>query len=282
MQTRSILLLPIGAIIISIVAINFPALLADYDKAIVPMLGIVMFAMGMTLKPADFKRISEEPALIVIGVCLQYVLMPLIAWSLSLLLDLPVLLATGLILLGACPGGTASNVICFLARGDVALSISLTAVSTLLAAVVTPLIMLVYADQNIDVPVLNMMKNLMLIVVAPVLCGVLINSLCQQRIQRVKLFLPLLSVLFIIFIIGVIVAKNQAHITELGLLLFMAVVLHNLLGLIAGYSIPKLMGYDEAICKTISIEVGMQNSGLAVVLANQYFTTLAALPGAIF
>ena len=120
MQTRSILLLPIGAIIISIVAINFPALLADYDKAIVPMLGIVMFAMGMTLKPADFKRISEEPALIVIGVCLQYVLMPLIAWSLSLLLDLPVLLATGLILLGACPGGTASNVICFLARGDVA------------------------------------------------------------------------------------------------------------------------------------------------------------------
>ncbi|MFT5396149.1 MAG: BASS family bile acid:Na+ symporter [Gammaproteobacteria bacterium] len=282
MQTRSILLLPIGAIIISVIAINYPWLLADYGKAIVPMLGIVMFTMGMTLKPADFKRIFEQPALIVIGVCLQYILMPLIAWSLSLLLDLPVLLATGLILVGACPGGTASNVICFLARGNVALSISLTAVSTLLAALLTPLIMLFYADQSIDVPVLNMMKNLLLIVVVPVLSGVLINSLFQQRIQSVKLFLPLLSVSFIIFIIGVIVAKNQMHITELGVLLFVAVVLHNLLGLITGYSIPKLMGYDEAICKTISIEVGMQNSGLAVVLANQYFTILAALPGALF
>ena len=282
MKTRSILCLPIGAIIISVIAINYPSLLADYGKAIVPMLGIVMFAMGMTLKPSDFKRIFEEPVLIVIGVCLQYILMPLIAWSLSLLLDLPVLLATGLILVGACPGGTASNVICFLARGNVALSISLTAISSLLAAVLTPLIMLFYADQSIDVPVLSMMKSLLLIVVAPVLCGVLINSLYHQRIQRVKLFLPLLSVSFIILIIGVIVAKNQAHITELGVLLFVAVALHNLLGLITGYSIPKLMGYDEAICKTISIEVGMQNSGLAVVLANQYFTTLAALPGVLF
>ncbi len=282
MKTRSILCLPIGAIIISVIAINYPSLLADYGKAIVPMLGIVMFAMGMTLKPSDFKRIFEEPVLIVIGVCLQYILMPLIAWSLSLLLDLPVLLATGLILVGACPGGTASNVICFLARGNVALSISLTAISSLLAAVLTPLIMLFYADQSIDVPVLSMMKSLLLIVVAPVLCGVLINSLYHQRIQTVKLFLPLLSVSFIILIIGVIVAKNQAHITELGVLLFVAVALHNLLGLITGYSIPKLMGYDEAICKTISIEVGMQNSGLAVVLANQYFTTLAALPGVLF
>ena len=282
MKTRSILCLPIGAIIISVIAINYPSLLADYGKAIVPMLGIVMFAMGMTLKPSDFKRIFEEPVLIVIGVCLQYILMPLIAWSLSLLLDLPVLLATGLLLVGACPGGTASNVICFLARGNVALSISLTAISSLLAAVLTPLIMLFYADQSIDVPVLSMMKSLLLIVVAPVLCGVLINSLYHQRIQTVKLFLPLLSVSFIILIIGVIVAKNQAHITELGVLLFVAVALHNLLGLITGYSIPKLMGYDEAICKTISIEVGMQNSGLAVVLANQYFTTLAALPGVLF
>lgn len=282
MQTRSILLLPIGAIIVSVIALCYPRLLADYDKAIVPMLGVVMFSMGMTLKPADFKRVLDEPMLIAVGVCLQYILMPFIAWSLSLLLGLPVLLATGMILVGACPGGTASNVICFLARGNVALSISLTAISTLLAAVLTPLIMLFYADQSIDVPVLNMMKNLLLIVVLPVLCGVLINSLYQQQIQRVKLFLPLLSVSFIIFIIGVIVAKNQAQIAELGVLLFVAVALHNLLGLITGYSIPKLMGYDETTCKTISIEVGMQNSGLAVVLANQYFTALTALPGALF
>lgn len=282
MQTRSILLLPIGAILISVIALIYPSLLAGYGKAIVPMLGIVMFSMGMTLKPADFKRVMNQPALILIGVTLQYILMPLIAWLIAKILSLPVLLATGLVLLGACPGGTASNVICFLARGNVALSISLTAVSTLLAAVLTPLVTLAYVDQSIDVPVIKMMKNLVLIVVLPVVSGVLINTFYHERIQRIKSFLPFISVISIIFIIGVIVAKNQAQLFDLGVLLFFAVALHNLFGLITGYWIPKLMGYDETICKTISIEVGMQNSGLAVVLANQYFSAVAALPGALF
>lgn len=281
MQSRSVFLLPVGAVLISYIAMIYPALLVDYDKAIVPLLGIVMFSMGMTLKPADFKRVLEQPILIFMGVSLQYILMPLIAWLLSEILNLPVLLATGLILVGACPGGTASNVICFLAKANVALSISLTAVSTLLAAVLTPLITLFYVDQSVDVPVINMMKNLVLIVILPVVSGVLLNTYFQ-RLEKVKSYLPLISVLSIIFIIGVIVAKNHAQLFELGLLLFCAVALHNLFGLIAGYSIPKLMGYDETICKTISIEVGMQNSGLAVVLANQYFSAVAALPGALF
>ena len=282
MQNRSILFLPLGAILISIVAMTNPSLLQDYGKAIVPMLGIVMFSMGMTLSAADFIRVLDEPVLIVIGVSLQYILMPSIAWLLAMLLGLPVLLATGLILVGACPGGTASNVICFLARGNVALSISLTAVSTLLAALLTPLITLFYVDQSIDVPVLKMMKNLALIVILPVVSGVLINSFYQQRLERIKSFLPLVSVLSIIFIIGVIVAKNQAELSQSGLLLLTAVALHNIFGLISGYSVPKLLGYDESICKTISIEVGMQNSGLSVVLANQYFSAVAALPGALF
>ncbi len=282
MQNRSILFLPVGAILISIVAMTNPSLLQDYGKAIVPMLGIVMFSMGMTLSAADFIRVLDEPVLIVIGVSLQYILMPSIAWLLAMLLGLPVLLATGLILVGACPGGTASNVICFLARGNVALSISLTAVSTLLAALLTPLITLFYVDQSIDVPVLKMMKNLALIVILPVVSGVLINSFYQQRLERIKSFLPLVSVLSIIFIIGVIVAKNQAELSQSGLLLLTAVALHNIFGLISGYSVPKLLGYDESICKTISIEVGMQNSGLSVVLANQYFSAVAALPGALF
>lgn len=282
MHNRSVLLLPVGAVLISVIAILYPAWLADYGKAIVPLLGLVMFSMGMTLTPADFKRVLEQPRLILLGVSLQYILMPLIAWLLAMALSLPVSLATGLILLGACPGGTASNVICFLARANVALSISLTAVSTLLAAVLTPLITLLYVDQSIVVPVSNMMKNLLLIVVLPVLSGVLINTYLQHRIDKVKSFLPLISVLSIIFIIGVIVAKNSEQLVELGGVLFFAVALHNLLGLIAGYSIPKLMGYDQTTCKTLSIEVGMQNSGLAVVLANQYFSVVAALPGALF
>ncbi len=282
MQNRSILFLPLGAILISIVAMSSPSLLQDYGKAIVPMLGVVMFSMGMTLSATDFKRVLDEPVLIVIGVSLQYILMPGIAWLLAVLLGLPVLLATGLILVGACPGGTASNVICYLARGNVALSISLTAVSALLAALLTPLITLFYVDQSIDVPVLKMMKSLALIVILPVVSGVLINSVYQQRLARIKSFLPLVSVLSIIFIIGVIVAKNQAELSQSGLLLLTAVALHNILGLISGYSVPRLLGYDESICKTISIEVGMQNSGLSVVLANQYFSAAAALPGALF
>lgn len=282
MQSRSVILLPFGAILVSIIVLLYPSLLAGYGKAIVPMLGLVMFSMGMTLESVNFKRVLEQPMLIFIGVSLQYLLMPLIAWILSMLLNLPILLATGLILVGACPGGTASNVICFLARGNVALSISLTAVSTLLAAVLTPLVTLIYVDQSIDVPVIKMMKNLVLIVILPVMLGVLINTFYQQRLARIKSLLPLVSVLSIIFIIGVIVAKNQVQLFESGLLIFTAVALHNLLGLILGYGIPKLMRYDETTCKTISIEVGMQNSGLGVVLANQYFSAVAALPGALF
>jgi bile acid:Na+ symporter, BASS family len=282
MQSRSIFLLPIGAVLISCVALVYPELLANCGKAIVPLLGIVMFSMGMTLKLEDFKRVIEQPVLIFMGVSIQYLLMPFIAWILAEILNLPIMLATGLILLGACPGGTASNVICFLAKANVALSISLTAISTLLAAVLTPLITLFYVDQSIDVPVVDMMKNLVLIVILPVISGILLNTSFQKRLEKIKPTLPLLSVISIVFIIGVIVAKNQSQLFELGSLLFIAVVLHNLFGLIAGYSIPKLMGYDEAICKTLSIEVGMQNSGLAVVLANQYFSVLAALPAALF
>ena len=282
MSGRSIFVLPVGAILISIIAMVKPDLLSDYGKAIVPMLGIVMFSMGMTLSPRDFKQILIQPSLILLGVSLQYLLMPLIAWLLSMLLNLPVLLATGLILVGACPGGTASNVICYLARGNVALSISLTAVSTLLAAIMTPLLTLFYVDKSINVPVIDMMKNLVLIVILPVMSGVLINTYYQQRIERIKTYLPLISVLSIIFIIGIIVAKSHSQIVDLGFLLFITVILHNALGIFFGYIIPRLMRYDETICKTIAIEVGMQNSGLGVVLANKYFSAVAALPGALF
>jgi len=281
-QSRSIFLLPIGAVLISCLAMLYPAPLANSGKAIVPLLGIVMFSMGITLKPNDFKRVLEQPVLIFVGIALQYVLMPFIAWLLAKILNLPIMMAAGLILLGACPGGTASNVICFLAKANVALSISLTAVSTLLAAILTPLITLLYIDQNVDVPVISMMKNLLSIVVFPVVAGILMNTFYHQRLEKIKSGLPWVSILAIIFIIGVIVAKNQAQLFELGFLLFCAVVLHNLLGLMAGYAIPKLMGYDEATCKTLSIEVGMQNSGLAVILANQYFSVVAALPAALF
>lgn len=276
------LLLPVGAILVSCLAAYHPELLMDYAVAIVPLLGLVMFSMGMTLTANDFKRIFKQPGLILLGVSLQYLLMPFIAWGLAKILSLPVAVAAGLILLGSCPGGTASNVICYLARANVALSISLTAASTLLAFILTPLITLLYVDQSVVVQVGNMMKSLLFIVILPVLLGVMINTYFNKQTEKFKPFLPTFSVLFIIFIIGVIVAKNNSKLPELGLLLFCAVVLHNFLGLLIGYVIPRFMGYDKMTCKTLAIEVGMQNSGLAVVLANQYFSAVAALPGALF
>ena len=282
MQSRSVVFLPVGAMIISIIAILYPESLSGYGGAIVPMLGLVMFSMGMTLRSVDFKRVFKEPKLICIGVLLQFLLMPFIAWLLSIVLKLPLLIATGLILVGSCPGGTASNVICFLARANVALSISLTAISTLLAVILTPLITYVYVDQTIDVPILKMIKNLVFIIILPVLSGVLINTYFQQRLNYIKSYLPMVSVISIILIIGIIVAKNQAQVIESGYLIFTAIALHNLFGLISGYIIPRLMRIDEKNCRTIAIEVGMQNSGLAVVLANQYFSVIAALPGALF
>ena len=241
-----------------------------------------MFSMGLTLKPDDFKMVINKPLLILLGVSMQYLLMPFLAWVLAMMLKLPVEIAAGLILLGACPGGTASNVICYLANANVALSISLTAFSTLLAILLTPIMTLLYVDQSITVDVINMMKSLLYIVIIPVLSGVLINTYYNQRINAIKPFLPTISVLFIVFIIGVIVAKNNSNLKDLGLLLLTAVALHNCLGILAGYLIPRIFGYDKTICKTMAIEVGMQNSGLAVVLANQYFSAMAALPGAVF
>lgn len=282
MEKRSVLLMPVGAILISCLALYQPELLANYGVAIVPLLGLIMFSMGMTLTSNDFRQVFMQPRLILLGVAMQYVLMPFIAWGLAKILNLPVSIAAGLILLGACPGGTASNVICYLARANVALSISLTAVSTLLAIILTPLITLFYVDQSVVVQVNNMMKSLLFIVILPVLSGVIINTYFNKRTEKIKPFLPAFSVLFILFIIGVIVAKNNSKLLELGLLLFCAVVLHNFLGLIAGYVVPRFMGYDKMTCKTLAIEVGMQNSGLAVVLANQYFSAIAALPGALF
>lgn len=276
------LLLPFGAVLISCLAVYQPEFLIHYNVVIVPLLGLIMFSMGMTLTSSDFKQVFKQPRLILLGVALQYVLMPFIAWGLAKILSLPVSIAAGLILLGACPGGTASNVICYLARANVALSISLTAVSTLLAIILTPLITLLYVDQSVVVQVSSMMKSLLFIVILPVLSGVIINTYFNKRVEKIKPFLPVFSVLFILLIIGVIVAKNNSKLPELGLLLFCAVVLHNFLGLIAGYVIPRFMGYDKMTCKTLAIEVGMQNSGLAVVLANQYFSGIAALPGALF
>jgi BASS family bile acid:Na+ symporter len=273
---------PILAIIFSIFAARYPEFLIDSKPAIIPLLGVVMFAMGMTLSIEDFKRVLKSPRVIGLGLLLQYALMPLLAFIIGLMLALPTALMVGLILVGTCPGGTASNVICYLGRGDVALSITLTAISTLLAVLLTPVLTWLYIGQEVPVPVVNMMLTVLKIIILPVTLGVIVNRYFGQKLAQVKQFLPVVSVIAIVFIIGIIVALNAQQIPQLAFPVIIAVILHNGLGLASGYAIAKYLGYNEKICRTLAIEVGMQNSGLGVALATKYFTAITALPAAFF
>ncbi|MDX1805176.1 MAG: bile acid:sodium symporter family protein [Alcanivorax sp.] len=282
MLNRLTQLFPLWALLFSALAYWQPAWLASQKSAIVPLLMVIMFGMGMTLSWQDFRRVLKSPRVIGLGVLLQYTLMPLLAYLIARLLGLPQELLVGLLLVGTCPGGTASNVIAFLARADVALSVTVTFASTLLAVVATPLLTWLYLGERIAVPVLAMLLSLVQIVVLPVVSGCLINTFFHRRLAAVRHVFPLISVLAIVWVIGIIVALNQGRIADAGLLVLVAVVLHNGLGMLGGYSGARLMRLDRQQARTLAIEVGMQNSGLAVALAVKHFSALAALPGALF
>lgn len=275
-------LFPVWALLISAAAYMAPAPFAAGSGLIVPLLVLIMFAMGATLTPADFARALRRPLPVTLGVALQYLLMPALAWTVSYALALPPELAVGMILVGSVSGGTASNVICYLARGDVALSISMTAVSTLLAVAATPALTWLYAGRVVPVPVADMFASIASIVLLPVAAGVALNTLAGARLDRIKGWLPLLSVAAIVAVIGVIVGLNRDAIAAVGPAVAAGVVLHNACGLAAGYGLAWLMLRDPVTARTVAIEVGMQNSGLAVALATQYFSAAAALPGALF
>ena len=252
--------------------------------AITPMLGVVMFGMGLTLKPSDFKPVLMHPKEIVIGELAQFIIMPFVAWMLCRLLNLSPELALGVILVGCCPGGTASNVICYLAKGDVALSVAMTGVSTLLAPFATPALVLLLAGETVDVDVFGMFISIVQVVILPIVVGLAVNHYFQNLTQKVTPYMPMFSTLAIAAIIGIIVSHNAQNIMECSLLVAVVVILHNLLGLSLGYVASMLMGLPPEKRTSISIEVGMQNSGLATSLATTHFAIypLAAVPGAIF
>jgi BASS family bile acid:Na+ symporter len=282
MIIRNTHLFPIWALLFSVVAFYFPQPFVALKPAIIPLLAIIMLGMGMTLSFDDFRRVAYRPMIVLVGLSLQVLVMPFTAYILAIGLGLPVALLTGMVLVGASSGGTASNVICYLARGDVALSITLTLCSTLLAIISMPLLTWLYIGERVPVPVWGMLLTVLKIVIAPVLLGVMINHFLGERFNRIKPVLPVVAMLAIVLIIAIIVAVNQQRIAEVSILIITAVVLHNLIGLLAGYWVTRGLGYDRQICRTLAIEVGMQNSGLSVALAIKYFSPLAALPGAIF
>ncbi|PHO10692.1 bile acid:sodium symporter [Malaciobacter canalis] len=276
------MLFPLWAILVSIFAYFQPEAVVGFKSWIIPLLVFIMFCMGITLKVEDFKRVLTKPKIIAITILLQFLLMPLAAFVISKFLNFSTELLVGMILVGAVSGGTASNVIAFLAKADVALSITMTVVSTLLSIVITPYLTLLYVGQTVPVPVFSMLLSTMKIVLLPVLLGLLINHFFHKHIAKREELFALLSIGSIIFIIAIVIGLNQDRISSIAISMFVGVILHNFIGLSGGYYISKLLGYDHKVCKTVAIEVGMQNSGLAVALATKYFTPLSALPGAIF
>lgn len=275
-------LFPLWAIVLSIAAYTVPAPFADLKPGIIPLLTIIMFSMGLTLSLDDFNRALSMPKLIVSGLLLQYTVMPLTALLIARTLQLDPALSIGLILVGTCPGGTASNVITYLAKGNVALSISLTSLSTILAVVLTPAITYFIADTTIDVPVARMLGTILTIVIFPVALGITLKHYYAYRIKTIETYLPLIAVCAIVLIIAIITALNAEQFSRLGSILLLAVALHNAAGLLIGYLSARMLGYKTRECRTLAIEVGMQNSGLAVALAIKHFSAAAALPGAIF
>lgn len=248
------------------------------------LLMIVMFGMGLTLKFEDFKVVFTRPKDIIIGAIAQFTIMPLLAFLLSMIFKLPTELAVGVILVGTCPGGTSSNVMTYLARGDVALSVGMTSVSTILAPFATPLLTLLYAGQRVNVNAVNMFISIVQVVIIPIGLGFIINRFFHKFTSHIKEILPLISVLAIVSIVAAIVSANSSRLMQVGYLIIIVVALHNCLGYLLGFIIGKLLRLDNSKCKAISIEVGMQNSGLATSLAATHFASmpLATVPGAIF
>jgi BASS family bile acid:Na+ symporter len=264
------------------VALLTPDTFSGATVAVPWLLALIMLGMGMTLEAKDFAVVARRPWPLLAGVAAQYVVMPGLAWLIATLLDLPAPLAAGMILVGAAPGGTASNVMVFLSRGDTALSVAMTSVSTLLSPVLTPLLVLALAGQMLPVDAGGLFVSIVQIVLAPVVLGLLLRHALPGVVERLVDVMPLVSVVGITAVVMAVVAASAETIYSVGLLVVVAVVAHNLLGLASGYGIARMFGMDEAGKRAISIEVGMQNSGLAAALATVHFNPAAALPGAIF
>ncbi|OSI17467.1 sodium transporter [Neisseria dentiae] len=246
------------------------------------LLGIVMFGMGLTLSPADFKILGRHPKAVLVGVAAQFVIMPLTAYALAVGFNLPPEIAVGVILVGACPGGTASNVMTYLARGNVALSVAVTSISTLLAPVLTPAVFYLLANQWLDISAGAMFGSIAKMVLLPIVLGVAAHLLFRKQTEAAVGVLPLVSVVAIVLIIGAVVGASKLKILESGLLILGVVILHNGIGYLLGFLAAKLCKLPFDAQKTLAIEVGMQNSGLGAALASAYFTPLAAVPSAIF
>ena len=248
------------------------------------LLMIIMFGMGLTLKPESFVLVFKRPKDILCGIFAQYTVMPLLAFALSKIFGLDAALTAGVILVGTCPGGTASNVITYFAKGDIALSVSMTSVNTLLAPILTPLVTYLLLHTMVDVNMTSMLLAIINVILIPIALGFIINKFFSNLTQKFINILPVISVIAICMIVATVVAHNAEKIYSCGFLVLSVVILHNILGYLCGFTLGKVLKMPPQKIKAFSIEIGMQNSGLATSLAGTAFPSLAlaTVPGAIF
>ena len=269
----------------AVVALAAPSAFSGIRPTVInPLLGVIMFGMGMALRLEDFRIVFSRPRDILIGCTAQFTIMPLLAFALSRLFALDEALAVGVVLVGCCPGGTASNVITYLAKGDLALSVGMTATSTILAPVLTPLLVWLLAGKTVDVDVIGMLLSILWVVILPIVAGLIVKWFWPRFTEKATAYLPAVSSLAIAFIVMIIIAANASKLLLGGLIIVVVVIFHNLCGLGLGWLIGHLLHLPAAKRKAISIEVGMQNSGLASSLATLHFAAypMATIPGAIF
>lgn len=258
--------------IAAILALLFPDQILEVGNfstkiLIIPLLMLIMFGMGTTMSIADFKGVIKMPRGVLIGVICQFSIMPLIGFSLAKLSNFPPEIAAGIILVGCSPSGLASNVMAYIAGANVALSVTLTAVATLLAPILTPFLMQLLADAYVPIDFFSMMGSIAKIVIFPILAGLILNHFFGKGIARIKGVFPLISMFGIVVIIAIITAAGRDALLDIGLLLILVVMAHNVLGFVLGYSLSRLLGLDQASSRTVAFEVGMQNSGLASGIA---------------
>ncbi len=275
-------LFPVWAVLLAAAAYVSPRTFTPLLPHVTTLLTVVMFGLGITLTFADFRRVMLQPGPVIAGVVIHYTVMPLAAWLIARTLRMGPELTTGMILVGSVASGTGSTLMVFLAKGDVALSVTIAAMSTLVGIVATPLLTRFYVSADVPVDVGGMLLSILQIVALPVGAGLLLNHFVPRLVQRLEPVLPFVSIVAILLIIGAVVGGSQASIAAVGPLVMLAVVLHNGLGLLGGYWGGRLLGFEENVCRTLALEVGMQNSGLAAALGKIYFAPLAALPGAVF
>lgn len=279
---RAVTVFPLLVVAAAVVGLVTPGTFAGWTVSVPYLLGVVMFAMGLTMTPKDFEGVARRPWAVGLGLVAHYVIMPGLGWLIANALHLPPQLAAGVILVGCAPSGTSSNVVTYLARGDVALSVSVATVSTVLAPLVTPPLTLLLAGEFLPVDAGAMVTDILKTVLLPVLAGLALRLLAGKLVDRVLGVLPWLSAVTIAAIVTIVVAGSATAIKSAALLVFVAVVLHNGLGLALGYGAGKLARLGRPASRAMAFEVGMQNSGLAAALATAHFSPLAALPAAVF